>query len=116
MIAVFLDVTPMNFVAHTNILQEFNIEGTLINSGTGDLQLNMLGEFHFGSYTSNMKHKSNFSDAATNSLIWQQQRYLNLHLHTCTYVNNLQTKYRWDTPEHSGAGRHHTKRDKGPAM
>jgi len=75
MIAVILDVIPVNFVVHTNILQEFNTEGTSINSGTGDLQLNMLGEFHLGSYTSNMKHKSNFSDIATNSLTWQQQRY-----------------------------------------
>jgi len=92
MIAVFLDVTPMNFVAHINILQEFNIEGTLINSGTGDLQLNILGEFHLGSYTKNMKHKSNFSDVATNNLTWQQQRYLNLHLHTQVYSSNLKTK------------------------
>jgi hypothetical protein len=72
MIAGFLDLTPMNFVAHTNSLRKFNIEGTSINSGTGDLQVNMLGEFHFGSYTSNMKHKSNISDVATNSLTWQQ--------------------------------------------
>jgi len=75
MIAVILDVIPVNYVAHTNILQEFNTEGTLINSGTGDLQLNTLGEFHFGSYTSNMKYKSNFSDVATNSFTWQQQRH-----------------------------------------
>jgi hypothetical protein len=71
---------------------EFNIEGTSINSGTWDLLLNMLGEFHFGSYTLNMKHKSNFSDVAINSLTWQQQRYLNLHLHTCVYINKLKTK------------------------
>jgi hypothetical protein len=92
MIAVFLDVTPMNFVAHINNLQEFNIKGTLINSGTGDVHLNMLGEFHFGSYTKNMKHKSDFSDVATDSLTRQQQRYLNLHLHTHVYISNLKTK------------------------
>jgi len=51
-------------------LQAFNIEGTLIKSGTGDLQLNVLGEFHFGLHTANMKHKSDFSDVATNSLTW----------------------------------------------
>jgi hypothetical protein len=92
MIAVFLDVTPINFVAHNSILQEFNIKGTSINSGTGDLQLNMLGEFHFWSYTKNMKHKSNFSDVPTNSLTWQQQRYINLHLHTHVHINNFKTK------------------------
>jgi len=32
------------------------------------------------------------------------------------YVNNLKTRYQWDTPEHCGAGRHHTKTRKGPAM
>jgi hypothetical protein len=83
-----------------------------MNCGTGNLQSNLWGKFHFGSYRSNTKHKSNFIHVLTNSLPWKYQSYLNLHLHIHVHITDLKKRYTWNSPEHPGAARHHTLRGK----